>query len=188
MRQEDEPGGGETADREPEGSGSDSRTDCRQKEKTSDAKSEKFQKAQEKADRAGEKLHTARDKLDKAQAKQTAKKPPGLARKAVRGARAEAWFYVHNKIHQVEQENVGVEGAHKSELVAEGAARRLTRYAKRRYREYPARRVAKWERKEMKARANLDFQKMAAEHPELASSPRGKAERKGRKEGGGLHG
>ena len=71
-------------------------------------------------------MHTARDKLDKAQAKQAAKKPPGLARKAVRGARAEAWFYVHNKIHQVEQENVGVEGAHKSELVAEGAARRLT--------------------------------------------------------------
>ena len=132
MRQEDEPGGGEPADREPEGSGSDSRTDRRQKEKTSDAKNEKFQKAQEKADRAGEKLHTARDKLDKAQAKQAAKKPPGLAKKAVRGARAEAWFYVHNKLHQVEQENVGVEGAHKSELVAEGAARRLTRYAKRR--------------------------------------------------------
>ena len=56
MRQEDEPGGGETTDREPEGSGRNSRTDRRQKEKTSDAKSEKFQKAQEKADRAGEKL------------------------------------------------------------------------------------------------------------------------------------
>ena len=165
MRQEDAPGGGEPSGREPE-----DRTDRRQKEKNSDAKSEKFQKAQEKADRAGEKLHTARDKLDKAQAKQAAKKPPGLARKAVRGARTEAWFYVHNKIHQVEQENVGVEGAHKSELVAEGAARRLTRYAKRRYREHPARRVAKWERKEMSARADLDFQKMAAEHPELASS------------------
>ena len=29
-----------------------------------------------------------------------------------RGARTEAWFYVHNKIHEVEHENVGVEGAH----------------------------------------------------------------------------
>ena len=173
MRQEDAPGGGEPSGREPE-----DRTDRRQKEKNSDAKSEKFQKAQEKADRAGEKLHTARDKLDKAQAKQAAKKPPGLAKKAVRGARAEAWFYVHNKIHQVEQENVGVEGAHKSELVAEGAARRLTRYAKRRYREHPARRVAKWERKEMSARADLDFQKMAAEHPELASSPLSRIQQK----------
>ena len=178
MRQEDAPDGGEPSGREPEDSGRDSRTNRRQKEKTSDAKSEKFQKAQEKADRAGEKLHTARDKLDKAQAKQAAKKPPGLAGKAVRGARAEAWFYVHNKIHQVEQENVGVEGAHKSELAAEGAARRLTRYAKRRYREHPARRVAKWERKEMKARADLDFQKMATEHPELASSPLSRIQQK----------
>ena len=178
MRQEDEPGGGEPSGREPEDSGRDSQTDRRQKKKTSDAKSEKFQKTQEKADRAGEKLHTARDKLDKAQAKQAAKKPPGLTGKAVRGARTEAWFYVHNKIHQVEQENVGVEGAHKSELAAEGAARRLTRYAKRHYREHPARRVAKWERKEMKARADLDFQKMAAEHPELASSPLSRIQQK----------
>ena len=178
MRQEDEPGGGEPSGREPEDSGRDSQTDRRQKKKTSDAKSEKFQKTQEKADRAGEKLHTARDKLDKAQAKQAAMKPPGLTGKAVRGARTAAWFYVHNKIHQVEQENVGVEGAHKSELAAEGAARRLTRYAKRRYREHPARRVAKWERKEMSARADLDFQKMAAEHPELASSPLSRIQQK----------
>ena len=65
----------------------------------------------------------------------------------------------------------GVEGAHKSELVAEAGARKLTRYAKRRYREHPARKVAKWERKDIKARANVDFQKMASEHPELASNP-----------------
>lgn len=181
MRQEDAPGGGEPSGREPEGSGSSSRTgrtDQTGREKPGNEKKDKVHKAQEKADRAGKKLHTARDKLDKVQAKQAAKKPPGLAGKAVRGARAEAWFYVHNKIHQVEQENVGVEGAHKSELAAEGAARRLTRYAKRRYREHPARRVAKWERKEMRARANLDFQKMAAEHPELASSPLSRIQQK----------
>ena len=51
MRQEDAPGGGESSGREPEGSGSDSRTDRRQTEKTSDAHSEKFQNAQAKADR-----------------------------------------------------------------------------------------------------------------------------------------
>ena len=39
---------------------------------------------------------------DKTEAKRAAKKPPGLAKKAVRGARTEAWFYVHNKIHEVE--------------------------------------------------------------------------------------
>ena len=85
--------------------------------------------------------------------------------------RTEVWFYSHNKIHEVEHENVGVEGAHKSELVAEAGTRKLVQFARRRYREHPARRVAKWERRELAARANLDFQKMATEHPELASPP-----------------
>lgn len=163
MRQEDDPGGPQDArhDREPGG-----------------GKKDKYQKAQDKAAYTGEKLGKARAGLDKAEAKRAAKKPPGLAKKAVRGARTEAWFYLHNKIHEVEHENVGVEGAHKSELVAEAGARKLTRYAKRRYREHPARKVAKWERKDMKARANVEFQKMAAEHPELASNPLSRMQQK----------
>ena len=73
---------------------------------------------------------------------------------------------------------MGVEGAHKSELVAEAGARKLTRYAKRRWQEHPARKVAKWERKDIKARANVDFQKMASEHPELASNPLSRVQQK----------
>ena len=92
--------------------------------------------------------------------------------------RTEAWFYAHNKIHEMEQENAGVEGAHKSELAAEGGARVMARHAKRRYREHPARNVAKWERKERNARANADFQKMAAEHPELSSNPLSRIQQK----------
>ena len=162
MRQEDEAGGPQDTGKaqEPEGSA-----------EKAGSKKDKYQKAQAKAEHAGEKLGKAREKLDKTEAKRAAKKPPGLAKKAVRGARTEAWFYLHNKIHEVEHENVGVEGAHKSELVAEAGARKLTRYAKRRYREHPARKVAKWERKDIKARANMEFQKMASEHPELASNP-----------------
>ncbi len=68
--------------------------------------------------------------------------------------------------------------AHKSELVAEAGARKLTRYAKRRWQEHPARKVAKWERKDIKARANMDFQKMASEHPELASNPLSRVQQK----------
>lgn len=168
MRQEGEPdsGSGEPAGHETEPGTSG--------EKQSDGKKDKLGKAQAKHDKAGKKLETAREKL----ATQKPQKPPGLARKAVRGARAEVWFYAHNKIHQVEHENVGVEGAHKSELVAEAGARRLTRCAKRRYREHPARQVAKWERKEIKTRANLDFQKMALEHPELASNPLSRMQQK----------
>ena len=114
---------------------------------------------------AGERRGKPGEKLDKAEADRAAQKPPGLAKKAVRGARTEAWFYLHNKIHEVEHENVGVEGAHKSELTAEAGTRKLTRYAKRRWREHPARKVAKWERKDIKARASVDFQEMSAGHP-----------------------
>ncbi|MEQ2543320.1 NlpC/P60 family protein, partial [Lachnospiraceae bacterium CLA-AA-H183] len=162
MRKEDEAGGPQDTGKaqEPEGSA-----------EKAGSKKDKYQKAQAKAEHAGEKLGKAREKLDKTEAKRAAKKPPGLAKKAVRGARTEAWFYLHNKIHEVEHENVGVEGAHKSELVAEAGARKLTRYAKRRWQEHPARKVAKWERKDIKARANVDFQKMASEHPELTSNP-----------------
>ena len=169
MRQEDDRGGPQDTGKaqEPEGSA-----------EKAGSKKDKYQKSQAKAERAGEKLGKAREKLDKVEAKRAAQKPPGLAKKAVRGARTEAWFYLHNKIHEVEHENVGVEGAHKSELTAEAGTRKLTRYAKRRWREHPARKVAKWERKDIKARANVDFQKMAAEHPELASNPLSRIQQK----------
>ena len=169
MRQEDDRGGPQDTGKaqEPEDSA-----------EKAGSKKDKYQKAQAKAECAGEKLGKAREKLDKVEAKRAAQKPPGLAKKAVRGARTEAWFYLHNKIHEVEHENVGVEGAHKSELTAEAGTRKLTRYAKRRWREHPARKVAKWERKDVKARANVDFQKMAAEHPELASNPLSRIQQK----------
>ena len=38
--------------------------------------------------------------------------------------------------------------------------------------------MAKWERKDIKARANVDFQKMASEHPELASNPLSRVQQK----------
>ena len=114
MRQEDEAGGPQDTGKaqEPEGSA-----------EKAGSKKDKYQKAQAKAEHAGGKLGKAREKLDKTEAKRAAKKPPGLAKKAVRGARTEAWFYVHNKIHEVEHENVGVEVAHKSELAAEEIGR-----------------------------------------------------------------
>lgn len=169
MRQEDDRGGPQDTGKaqEPEGPA-----------EKAGSKKDKYQKAQAQAERTGEKLGKAREKLDKAEAKRAAQKPPGLAKKAVRGVRTEAWFYLHNKIHEVEHENVGVEGAHKSELTAEAGTRKLARYAKRRWREHPARKVGKWERKDIKARANVDFQKMAAEHPELASNPLSRIQQK----------
>ena len=88
-----------------------------------------------------------------------------------RSARTGAWIYAHNKIHEVEHENVGVEGAHKSELVAERGIRKVSRFAKRRWRTRHARSVVKWEKKEIRASADYAFHTAAQEHPELYSNP-----------------
>ena len=48
----------------------------------------------------------------------------------------EAGIFVHNKIHSVEKDNSGVEGAHKSEELAERGARYGTRKLKQGYRSH----------------------------------------------------
>ena len=127
----------------------------------------KTEKAKTRADKAGEKLGRARAKLDA----QKPPKEPGLPRKLARSARTGAWIYAHNKIHEVEHENVGTEGAHKSELVAEAGIRKVSRFAGRRWRTRLARSVVKWEKKEIRANADYAFRQMAQEHPELTSNP-----------------
>ena len=60
----------------------------------------------------------------------------------------EAGIFVHNKIHSVEKDNSGVEGAHKSEELAERGARYGTRKLKQGYRSHklkPYREAAKAE-------------------------------------------
>ena len=66
---------------------------------------------------------------------------------------------------------MGVEGAHKSELVAETGIRKVSRFAKRRWRTRHARSVVKWEKKEIRTNADYAFRQMAQEHPELSSNP-----------------
>ncbi|MCC2748839.1 NlpC/P60 family protein, partial [[Eubacterium] rectale] len=67
----------------------------------------------------GEKLEQAREKL----AKQKPPKKPGPAKRIGRVASGSVHSFVHGKIFEVEQENVGTEGAHRSELVGETALR-----------------------------------------------------------------
>ena len=112
------------------------------------------------------KLEIAKEKLDQ----QKSQKPPSLPKRAAMAAGAGVWAYGHRKIHEVEHENVGVESAHKAELLTEAGVHKATRYAKRRIREHPARQVEKWEHKTMKANANLHYQQMVQEHPELQSN------------------
>ena len=130
-----------------------------------DKQEKKKERAEAKAEHSAVKLEMAKEKL----AQQKPQKPPSLPKRAATAAGAGVWAYTHRKIHEVEHENVGVESAHKAELLAEAGVHKATRYTKRRIREHPARQVEKWEHKTMKANANLHYQQMAQEHPELQS-------------------
>ena len=86
----------------------------------------------------------------------------------------EAGVFVHNKIHSVEKDNSGVEGAHKSEELAEKGAKYGTRKLKQGYRSHklkPYRKAAKAEKAAFKANADFAYHKALYENPQLKSNP-----------------
>ena len=86
----------------------------------------------------------------------------------------EAGVFVHNKIHSVEKDNSGVEGAHKSEELAEKGAKYGTRKLKQGYRSHklkPYRKAAKAEKAAFKANADFAYHKVLYENPQLKSNP-----------------
>ncbi len=114
-------------------------------------------------EKRGEKLDKARGKL----AKQKPPKRPGPVKRAGRAALGGVHGFVHGKIYEVEHENVGTEGAHRSELVGESVLRHGTRHVKKAIREHPEKAVRKAEAKHIKATADYQFRAAALEHPEL---------------------
>ena len=82
----------------------------------------------------GEKLDAAKEKL----AKQKPPKKPGPVKKAGRAMGSGVHGFVHGKLYEVEHENVGTEGAHRSELVGESALRQGKRFVQKKIREHPA--------------------------------------------------
>lgn len=124
---------------------------------------DKLRKARQRMERREGKLNTASEKL----AKQKPVKRPGPLKQATGYAGRSVHGYVHGKIYQVEQENVGTEGAHRSELVAEAAGRKVLRFTKQRVRTHPARAVKKAESRHIKATANYHFRQTMLEHPEM---------------------
>ena len=85
----------------------------------------------------------------------------------------EAGIFVHNKIHSVEKDNSGVEGAHKSEELAEKGAKYGARKVKEGYRSHklkPYRTAAKAEKAAEKANANYLYQKALHDNPQIAAS------------------
>ena len=118
-------------------------------------------------EKRGKKLEKATDKLSK----QKPPKKPGPVRRVGRAAGGPVHGVVHGKIFEVEQENVGTEGAHRSELVGETALRRGSRFVKKKVREHPAKAVRRAESKYIKATADYHFKMAAQEHPEMTRSP-----------------
>ena len=99
------------------------------------------------------------------------KKPPSKLSHAVRDTPANAALgKLHKEIRETEQDNVGVESAHKSEEAAETGAR-LMREGYRSHKLKPYRKAAQAEQKLEKANVNALYQKSLRENPQLASNP-----------------
>ena len=73
---------------------------------------------------------------------------------------------IHGKIHEVEQENSGVEAAHRTEIAAETVVRHYQHH-KERSANKPFEKVSKLEQKAETADRKLHFEKTVAENPEM---------------------
>ena len=154
------PGGAGAADSGTSGQ-SVHKSKFRQKSKQEQAAASKLR-----MEKRGEKLERAKDKL----AKQKPPKKPGPVRRIGRAAGGAAHGFVHGKIYENEQENVGVEGAHRSELVGESGLRHGKRFVQKKIRQRPAKAVQRAESKYVKATADYHFRMAAQEHPEMSGN------------------
>ena len=114
-------------------------------------------------ERRGEKLDAAREKL----AKQKPPKKPGTVKRLAHTAGHGVHGFVHGKLYEVEHENVGTEGAHRSELAAESVYRFGRRKLRKAIREHPAKAVERAESKHIKATTDYYYRKTVEEHPEM---------------------
>ncbi|RRK35045.1 NlpC/P60 family protein [Schaedlerella arabinosiphila] len=133
----------------------------------------RMESEQEKISKSKLRMETREDKLNRARKKLEGKKPPkprGPVRRVLGAAGWSAHGFVHGKVYEVEHENVGTEGAHRSELVGEAVGRAAVHTVKKRIREHPARAVHKAETQYIKARADYQFRMAAQENPELAKN------------------
>ena len=117
-------------------------------------------------EKRGEKLDAAREKL----AKQKPPKKPGAVKRLAHTTGHGVHGFVHGKLYEVEHENVGTEGAHRSELAAESVYRFGRRKLRKAIREHPAKAVERAESKHIKATADYYYRKTVEEHPEMQES------------------
>lgn len=164
---------------------SEGTADSRQKQKVCKAE-EKAEKAAQKLDNAKENLpkrtrftferefDTERGKAKRRLSLKTEEKPE--ARTSLKGVVtttllsapvSSLWQKGHQKIHQVEEENVGVESAHRMEERAEQLGALSYHHHQYQKKHQPYRMVRKLERKVQKANCDAAYQRALLEHPEL---------------------
>ena len=141
----------------------------------------KAEKAAAKADKAQAKIpkkQVKRAEVDPKTGKVTTKlvledkpRPPSQLSHTVRDAPGNAVAgKLHQEIRKTEDDNVGVESAHKSEEAVETGVH-LVREGYRSHKLKPYRKAAQAERKLEKANVNALYQKSLQENPQLASNP-----------------
>ncbi len=127
---------------------------------------------QERTARAKLQMEKRWDKLETARNRLANQKPPkkrGPLRRVGGAAGHGVHGFVHGKLYEVEHENVGTEGAHRSELVGEVAGGQMVRFARKRT-ICPARAAARAESQYIKAQADYQARKLAQEQPEAFKS------------------
>ena len=128
-----------------------------------DSEQAKLHKSKLRMESREERLNKARERL----AKQKPPKKPGAVKRLAHTAGHGFHGFVHGKLYEVEQENDGTEGAHRSELAGEVVLRHGSRFVKRKVRQHPARAASRAEARYQKAAADYHFHTAAQEHPEL---------------------
>ena len=141
-----------------------------------------------KAEKAAAKADAAQAKIPKRQVRQTVvdpdtgkvttklvledkKKPPSRLSHTVRDVPANTVMgKLHQEVRETEQDNVGVESAHKSEEAVETGAR-LMREGYRSHQLKPYRKAAQAEHQLEKANVNALYQRALQENPQLSSNP-----------------
>ena len=93
------------------------------------------------------------------------KGPPNLKSNPASRPLSEALLFAHGKIHEVEHENVGVEGGHKGEELVEHQTAKVIRSGIRHHKMKPYKAVEKAERQLMSANAEYFYQKSLRDNP-----------------------
>ncbi len=141
----------------------------------------KAEKAAAKADKAQAKIpkkQVKRAEVDPKTSKVTTKlvledkpRPPSKLSHSLRDAPSNAMAgKLHEEIREAEDDNVGVESAHKSEEAVETGVH-LVREGHHRHKLNPYRKAAQAERQLEKANVNALYQKSLQDNPQLASNP-----------------